>query len=310
MTLAVVALIIPSAFAFALESAVPTDEEKRVILQMSRGSSIILICIYIAYLTFQLYSHAHYYNPAADTGAKYHSSSSSSSTSSSSSESEQEGRSIVQRVKRRSRKLTGRPTTPDGNEADSEKKPVASEPATIDSEKFAPSAIKPAKAAAAAADVTTSSGEPKPRKHHHRHRHHRGGDADGDGIEPVRRTQSLPQSQRRGAIPAHLTPPTRPVALPFGSAARLGGMAVRPSPLGLPPKHARFDVPSGKSTAVDATTNGIRHRGHNDLERSASIATSEEEEHEAPQANIPVALFVLLASTGLTCELVQKMTSR
>jgi Ca2+:H+ antiporter len=49
MTLAVIALIIPSAFAFALQATVGEEAEKKVILQMSRGSSIILIFIYISY---------------------------------------------------------------------------------------------------------------------------------------------------------------------------------------------------------------------------------------------------------------------
>ncbi|KZV79543.1 calcium/proton exchanger [Exidia glandulosa HHB12029] len=99
MTLAVVALIIPSAFAFALESAVGEDKEKAVILQMSRGSSIILIFIYISYMVFQLYSHAHYYNPAADEHAEY---------SSDSSDSEDEERTVSRRASRR----TATATTP------------------------------------------------------------------------------------------------------------------------------------------------------------------------------------------------------
>ncbi|KAH7101355.1 Sodium/calcium exchanger protein-domain-containing protein, partial [Auriculariales sp. MPI-PUGE-AT-0066] len=113
MTLAVTALIFPSAFAFALGSVLDETSEKRVILEMSRGSSIILIIIYITYMVFQLYSHAHYYNPAADTTARYHSSSSSSSSS----ESSDDERSVYQRVKRRGRKMTGRGSA-DGNEAD------------------------------------------------------------------------------------------------------------------------------------------------------------------------------------------------
>lgn len=90
MTLAVVALIIPSAFAFALESSVGENQEKAVILKMSRGSSIILIFIYISYMVFQLYSHAHYYNPAADDHAVY-------ASDSDSSDSEDDTRSIRRR---------------------------------------------------------------------------------------------------------------------------------------------------------------------------------------------------------------------
>ncbi|KAH8831388.1 Sodium/calcium exchanger protein-domain-containing protein [Flagelloscypha sp. PMI_526] len=65
MTLAVIALIIPTIFAFALEQASGEDTERRVVLEMSRGASIILIIIYVLSLIFQLYSHSHLYNPDA-----------------------------------------------------------------------------------------------------------------------------------------------------------------------------------------------------------------------------------------------------
>jgi Ca2+:H+ antiporter len=85
MTLAVIALIIPSAFAFALQATVGEETERKLILEMSRGSSIILIFMfvaasprtlptsdgprsYISYMVFQLYSHSHYYNPDAEAG--------------------------------------------------------------------------------------------------------------------------------------------------------------------------------------------------------------------------------------------------
>jgi Ca2+:H+ antiporter len=45
MTLAVIALIIPTAFAYALEAAVGEEQERGVILEMSRGSSVILIAM-------------------------------------------------------------------------------------------------------------------------------------------------------------------------------------------------------------------------------------------------------------------------
>jgi hypothetical protein len=47
MTLAVIALIIPSAFAFALQATVGEATERDTILKMSRGSSIILIFMYV-----------------------------------------------------------------------------------------------------------------------------------------------------------------------------------------------------------------------------------------------------------------------
>jgi Ca2+:H+ antiporter len=49
LVLAVIALVIPSAFAFALQATVGADAERGTILRMSRGSSVILIVIYVSY---------------------------------------------------------------------------------------------------------------------------------------------------------------------------------------------------------------------------------------------------------------------
>ncbi|KAF9028165.1 calcium/proton exchanger [Hymenopellis radicata] len=66
LTLAVIALVLPSVFAFAIEQASGEDEERGIILEMSRGSALILIFIYMSYMVFQLYSHSHLYNPEND----------------------------------------------------------------------------------------------------------------------------------------------------------------------------------------------------------------------------------------------------
>ncbi len=66
LTLAVIALVMPSVFAFAIEQASGEDEERGIILEMSRGSALILIFIYMVYMVFQLYSHSHLYNPDND----------------------------------------------------------------------------------------------------------------------------------------------------------------------------------------------------------------------------------------------------
>ncbi|KAF9255385.1 calcium/proton exchanger [Marasmius fiardii PR-910] len=59
MTAAVIALIIPAAFHEYLGDRLPQGEEFPVLLQLSRGSAIILMFIYFAYLFFQFYSHNH-----------------------------------------------------------------------------------------------------------------------------------------------------------------------------------------------------------------------------------------------------------
>ncbi|KAL1709828.1 Sodium/calcium exchanger protein-domain-containing protein [Schizophyllum commune] len=66
LTLAVIALVMPTVFAFAIEQAQDEDKERDIILQMSRGSALILIFIYISYMVFQLYSHTYLYNPEND----------------------------------------------------------------------------------------------------------------------------------------------------------------------------------------------------------------------------------------------------
>ncbi|KAF8867969.1 Sodium/calcium exchanger protein-domain-containing protein [Mucidula mucida] len=56
LILAVIALVMPTVFAFAIEQAAGEDQERDVILEMSRGSALILIFIYPSHL----------YNPAND----------------------------------------------------------------------------------------------------------------------------------------------------------------------------------------------------------------------------------------------------
>lgn len=53
-----IALIIPTAFAYALETAVGPDAENDVILEMSRGSSVILIFMCVTFLFFRDESHS------------------------------------------------------------------------------------------------------------------------------------------------------------------------------------------------------------------------------------------------------------
>ncbi|KAG7090678.1 hypothetical protein E1B28_009776 [Marasmius oreades] len=59
MTVAVIALIVPAAFHEYLGDRLPQGEEYHVLLELSRGSAIILMLIYFAYLFFQFYSHNH-----------------------------------------------------------------------------------------------------------------------------------------------------------------------------------------------------------------------------------------------------------
>ncbi|KAJ3569226.1 hypothetical protein NP233_g5193 [Leucocoprinus birnbaumii] len=59
MIVAVIALIVPVAFHQYLENYLPNGAELPILLNLSRGSAIILIFIYLCYLFFQFYSHNH-----------------------------------------------------------------------------------------------------------------------------------------------------------------------------------------------------------------------------------------------------------
>ncbi|KAL1727950.1 Sodium/calcium exchanger protein-domain-containing protein [Schizophyllum commune] len=59
MTVSVISLIIPAAFHEYLEDRLQPGAELPILLQLSRGSAVLLILIYIGYLVFQFYSHNH-----------------------------------------------------------------------------------------------------------------------------------------------------------------------------------------------------------------------------------------------------------
>lgn len=59
LIVSVISLIVPFGFHQYLESRLEPGRELPILLELSRGGSIILILIYFAYLYFQLYSHNH-----------------------------------------------------------------------------------------------------------------------------------------------------------------------------------------------------------------------------------------------------------
>ncbi|KXN84121.1 Vacuolar calcium ion transporter [Leucoagaricus sp. SymC.cos] len=59
MIVSVISLIVPVAFHEFLEDRLDAGRELPIMLELSRGASIILIFIYFAYLFFQFYSHNH-----------------------------------------------------------------------------------------------------------------------------------------------------------------------------------------------------------------------------------------------------------
>ncbi|KAH9481441.1 Vacuolar calcium ion transporter [Psilocybe cubensis] len=61
LTISVIAVLLPAAFHFAADPALSDDQEKHDILAVSHGVAVILLIIYGAYLSFQLYSHTALY---------------------------------------------------------------------------------------------------------------------------------------------------------------------------------------------------------------------------------------------------------
>jgi len=63
MTLACIGLIIPAAFNFAIKDAKESERDDEL-LNLSHGTALVLLTIYILYLFFQLKTHAYLYNEA------------------------------------------------------------------------------------------------------------------------------------------------------------------------------------------------------------------------------------------------------
>ncbi|KAG6840775.1 hypothetical protein C0991_004500 [Blastosporella zonata] len=68
MIVCVTSLIVPAAFHGYLEDRLAPGSEVQTLLQLSRGSAVILISIYVAYLFFQFYSHNHLFLDTCQTG--------------------------------------------------------------------------------------------------------------------------------------------------------------------------------------------------------------------------------------------------
>ncbi|KAL5513149.1 hypothetical protein ACEPAH_3547 [Sanghuangporus vaninii] len=80
MTLSVIALLVPAAFHEFLSEKIQAAEETPLLLTMSRGTAIVLLLIYIAYLFFQFYSHSYLFVDTVQQPTSRRSSTSSVST--------------------------------------------------------------------------------------------------------------------------------------------------------------------------------------------------------------------------------------
>lgn len=61
LVISVIAVLLPAAFNAAFSDNLSAQAEQDRILKMSRGTAVILLVIYLAYLAFQLFTHPHLY---------------------------------------------------------------------------------------------------------------------------------------------------------------------------------------------------------------------------------------------------------
>jgi Ca2+:H+ antiporter len=62
------AILIPAGFHAAFSGSIGTPEEKADVLSMSRGTAVIVLVIYFAFMVFQLWSHAHLFVDSGTDG--------------------------------------------------------------------------------------------------------------------------------------------------------------------------------------------------------------------------------------------------
>lgn len=155
------------------------------------------------------------------------------------------------------------------------------------------------------------------------------GAIDEESAAPAHHRHGIPNPTRRGSQHSN--------SLPFGSAARIGGGRPHLLPAasqrfarGGPPTlegHRRQSrplhrvgsepAPMGRTAIAEEPAEGLRHRDYaveakrreagdvekgKKLERRVSSSSTESEGPEAPRMCLPVAVAVLLGSTGLACE--------
>lgn len=196
LSLSVISLLLPTAFHASFSSS---DQADTQVLKVSRGTSVILLLVYVLYLVFQLNSHAYMYESTPQhvidaesvpgPAAHYFESSSSSESDSSSSDSDSSGHSVstAKKIKRaikkgkRSRKQSM--ISADAERPVNVSKPVSSTEETS-TETLAKTASEPTAASSSqepvtlqlsdeAAEALAETKETK-KKRKHKHRHHRG----------------------------------------------------------------------------------------------------------------------------------------
>lgn len=217
LSLAVISLMLPTAFHASFNS---NDEADSQVLKVSRGTSVILLLVYILYLVFQLNSHAYMYESTPQhvidresvpgPAAHYFDSSSSSESDSSSSDSDSSGQSYstARRIKRaikkggRNRKASLGSTTEKPSATSISASPAVETPTDpIERTNSDPTASSSQSAKVELSEdavqaLAGSQDRKKRRKHKHR-RNRKDGDQipeNGEEIVPVGNVVAVPQA--------------------------------------------------------------------------------------------------------------------
>lgn len=213
LSLSVISLLLPTAFHASFSSS---DQADTQVLKVSRGTSVILLLVYILYLIFQLNSHAYMYESTPQhvidresvpgPAAHYFESSSSSESDSSSSDSDSSGHSVstAKKIKRAIKKgKRSRKYSVASAEAETPSKSVSNavetSADTLDgatAEPVASSSQEPV-TLQLSQEAAEALAEPrdKRKRRKHKHRHHRSSDPEqaenGKEAVPVQAVQTV-----------------------------------------------------------------------------------------------------------------------
>lgn len=216
LSLSVISLLLPTAFHASFSSS---DQADTQVLKVSRGTSVILLLVYVLYLVFQLNSHAYMYESTPQhvidaesvpgPAAHYFESSSSSESDSSSSDSDSSGHSVstAKKIKRaikkgkRGRKQSvistdaerpaniSKPVSTAGETSTDTLGKATSEPTAASS-----SSQEPPVTLQLSKEAAEALGEPrdKKKKHKHKHRHHHHRSSSQDDLPENAEASALP----------------------------------------------------------------------------------------------------------------------
>ena len=322
LSLSVTSLLLPTAFHASFNNSSLADTR---VLQVSRGTSVVLLLVYIMYLLFQLNSHAYMYESTPQHVIERESvpwETSSSSSSDSSSDDSDSSSNAATRIKRKikgkmSRKQSTSTTEPsvlqpklEGTAMDLSEKGIPSDsdaPAEASASVTETDLIAPVIGAdddmAEADEFAVVDSRRQKRKHKRRHHRHR---RDPNTGEELVETQSLPSRQVEFAIASDLEAQqanTLAKASIFKS-LRQNVFVAPPQASGTAPSGTRQQVRRVHSMPVQPLA---YRNAPGSLPPIVPIvvnskprpAPTEEKEEEEPEISRTTAILILLCSTGL-----------